>query len=462
MEEIKAKIVARTFEVTDECSPITSGSMIKDFNILSGKAAGVCYMPDDYLSEGIQNIDSAIKRADNTAKNGHISVFEHCYITMVLELNKALAMVLNSLGVYTTSEKSARYTKFIPQTDKELNLYNKWLDIIQRKILDEYPWIDDEALSKKLCKIMGVKYTKVVYNGSISQLKDDEWLEEEFTKIKKDITLPSYKLAQENARYMISVFTPTVMEYTVSYRQLSNICDLFDTFLKSHDKTEFSNRLKPYVEKLNNEFKEILKLDEETLTHFKSNKNQHLRFIESSTVSSLDPLVVENITSKKESIGDSYTISYKGSLAMLAQAQRHRTIRYSMFLDKATEFYVPAIISKNGLEKEWLEDLKEISDVFPQATLVRITEQGIFEDFALKCKERLCGRAQLEIMKQTIESLNKFVKNGFNLNCTNRLLLVNMLDRKNDMCAVPRCCFSDYECNETCQWGGKQAFTRLV
>ena len=39
------------------------------------------------------------------------------------------------------------------------------------------------------------------------------------------------KLAQENARYMISVFTPTTMEYTVSFRQLFLIIDYFEKLI---------------------------------------------------------------------------------------------------------------------------------------------------------------------------------------------------------------------------------------
>ena len=42
-------------------------------------------------------------------------------------LPKIIAMLLNSLGMYATSEKSARYTIMKPETELEETLYNKWI-----------------------------------------------------------------------------------------------------------------------------------------------------------------------------------------------------------------------------------------------------------------------------------------------------------------------------------------------
>ena len=51
------------------------------------------------------------------------------------------------------------------------------------------------------------------------------------------------KLAMENARYMISVFTPTVMEYTIPYNRailtcgwLYELADTIETFVDEHPK----------------------------------------------------------------------------------------------------------------------------------------------------------------------------------------------------------------------------------
>ena len=94
-------------------------------------------------------------------------------------------MVINNEHEYTTSEKSARYTPIIRKdnsiiTEREEQLYNKWLNIFKIKIKAKYGNI---------------------YNDF---------------KIKT--------LAQENARYLISVFTPaTIMEYTTNFGQLNYI-----------------------------------------------------------------------------------------------------------------------------------------------------------------------------------------------------------------------------------------------
>ena len=42
------------------------------------------------------------------------------------------------------------------------------------------------------------------------------------------------KLAQENARYMTSAFTPTNMDYTISLRHLNEIRDKFERFIDSN------------------------------------------------------------------------------------------------------------------------------------------------------------------------------------------------------------------------------------
>ena len=49
------------------------------------------------------------------------------------------------------------------------------------------------------------------------------------------------KLAQENARYLISVFTPaTIMEYTVSFEQLNFIISWFEDYIENEPETGFS------------------------------------------------------------------------------------------------------------------------------------------------------------------------------------------------------------------------------
>lgn len=49
------------------------------------------------------------------------------------------------------------------------------------------------------------------------------------------------------------------------------------------------------------------------------------------------------------------------------------------------------------LVDEWLGDMQTVSSVNPQGELVRISEIGKYEDFILKCKERLCTSLNLRL-----------------------------------------------------------------
>ena len=151
----------------------------------AGKAAGICYMPEDFDAILNEDEEKTMKRAKGTLKSGHHSVYDHVYFNLLIEnAPKILAMILNNEGMYTTSEKSARYTKMEPSPE-ELELYNKWLNIFYSLIKEEY----------------AEKYLKYFDNSEAPMEKAEVAMK---------------KLAQENARYMISVFTNTVMEYTVS------------------------------------------------------------------------------------------------------------------------------------------------------------------------------------------------------------------------------------------------------
>lgn len=472
----EVKVIARTYEVpADE----TAEKLNSDLTLLSGKAAGVCYMPDDYFEDGVQNEEKAFNRAANNSKSGHHSVYDHGHVTFVIKTNKMMCMILNSLGVYATSEKSARYTKMQPETELEMQMYTKWIKKLQKVILDKYPDTDDDILSTRLCKKLGIEKSRAVVNGSIEHIKEDEYMEDMLNELKSSQTLPSYKLAQENARYMISVFTPTTIEYTTSFRQVFLITNYLNKLAVNAYKANdtFSKKLLKSVSELREAFEDAIGEN-----RLQDNKNQYIRFLEAQHIGELVDKgkpgmsfvpytdMEERLEPKKEVIGDSYTLVYDGSLAMLAQAQRHRTIRYTMCLQEPGErgFYVPEIVKDAGLSEEWLDDIKSVAYCIPQGTMVRITEQGIFEDFAMKCKERLCGRAQLEVMRSTTESMRKFAKGQNNLSYSNRQLLKTMVSPKvcNNVVAnyevYPRCKFSDFTCSEGCQWGPKEALTRLI
>ena len=148
---------------------------------------------------------------------------------------------------------------------------------------------------------------------------------------------------------------------------------------------------------------------------------------------------------------------------MLAQAQRHRTLRYKMNLEEAGEygFYIPPILREDKyIALEWLADITILKDIIPQGTIVRITEQGLIEDFVLKCKERLCGRAQLEIMNSTANSAQKILESVDKLSFDNQYLVHGLFSEDNTV--IPRCMFKDFKCSESCPWGAKNGLNRLI
>jgi len=87
--------------------------------------------------------------------------------------------------------------------------------------------------------------------------------------------------------------------------------------------------------------------------------------------------------------------------------------------------------------------------------LVKINERGTVEDFILKCKERLCGSAQLEIMLQSKEILEKYIENTKE---TNKCVYEYLLPYEKGV----RCTFKGFKCTSPCLWGAKNSLTRKI
>lgn len=294
---------------------------------LGGIAAGVCYMPNNFESLINEPFERTEKRINRTKTSKHHSVYEHGSITLQLEnIPKGLAMVLNNEGQYVTSEKSARYTKMILKKDEQ-ELYDKWLNIFKEKITQEY----------------AEKYPNYFNESKIE------------------------KLAQENARYLISVFTPTSMLYTVPYGQLNKIYAFMKQEINRENQNEFYKQLIPSME----EFCEYL--EKQDLVDKDLSANEKKRSFS---------LMSTNVEKIQEYFGDVYATKYKGSFAQLAQAQRHRTLKYSFNLDNENTFFVPPIIaSDEKLVEMWKEDCESRAHVFPQGLLLNISEMGTMDYF---------------------------------------------------------------------------------
>lgn len=350
-----------------------------------GKVGGVCYMPksfDELVSE--DNIKT-IKRIEQTMGSGHHSVFEHGYITLNLEnVPKLFAMVLNNEHVYVTSEKSARYTKMNPSPEEQ-KLYDKWVEIFKKKIRESYP---------------------------------------ESTGFMSDARVQ--KLAQENARYLISVKTLTTMEHTLSYRQLNYLCKWMQN--------ELQNFKSPYIS--------IFETFEKFIAFAKQNNLLDERLMDDGKFRSLS--LIKPGKKHNEIFDTVYSVNYEASLAYLAQAQRHRTINYEINNLNTGKFYTPKIlIDNNSLVTDWQDDIHSVANNIPQGTLVEINERGLSEHFILKLKERLCSCAQLEINDKTKELLNRYIKE------TKDIELAKLLAQYSK---GSRCTFPDFKCKAPCSF----------
>ena len=371
---------------------------------LSGQIAGICYDKEGYNHLKDEPEEKTMRRVDMTINNGHHSVYDHLMINFYFEnVPKILAMVLNNEKQYTTSEKSARYTPVIRTegsiiTEKEQNLYNKWKDIFRFKISKRYSNVFDE---KKIDK-----------------------------------------LAQENARYLVTVFMPTKMVYSTSLRQINYIASWMEEYIKNVDANNvFQTKLAAAMYELIEELHRVNVLDER-LMH-----NEKHRSIS---------LFGKDLDKKEIHFGEVYSTLYKGSFAQLAQAHRHRTLDYQMEFLEENEFFIPPIIQDNDEFVEmWLDDMYRVEDVNPQGQLVKIYERGTYENFILKCKERLCTFPQQEICMQASTTMHTY----YDALVENGSYLAEDLEKYTH---GARCTFPDFECTQKCGFAEGVSLTRKI
>lgn len=358
----------------------------------SGKSAGICYLPDTLETLFAEAPKKTQRRADGNIKSGHHSVFGHPTYNLSLEgIPKILAMILNNEKIYNTSEKSARYTHMEP-SPQEKELYEKWIEIFKEQILTQYPKFEDKR---------------------------------------------ALKLAQENARYLISVFTPaTVMEYTVNFGQLNYIINWAKDYIKNAEENTFSIKLKET-------FKEFLAAMPDLEIEGLDSRNKNRNFS-----------LFAQRKNRNEEFGENYSVTYLASFAQLAQAQRHRTLSYEITLLDEPKYYVPPIIAGTNLEKEWLKDISSLKEFFPQGMLVQVNERGTIENFVLKCMERLCGFSQLEIMQETKNIMNKYLEATKDKPELYQYLL--------PYSRGARCTFPGWKCDSPCVFGGYGAMIRNI
>lgn len=389
----------------------------EEMDKIGGLTAGVCYLPDTIDTLFKESQEKTKKREAMIKSSGHKSPFDHC--TINLELNnipKIVAMILNDEQMYTTSEKSARYKRMV-LPEAENKVYEKWVSIFEEEI-------------KKLQSVEG----------------NEKWLTD----------LKIRKLAQENARYLTSVFTPTSMVYSISYRQLNIIYRKIEKEIDFLDGKQdiFSKRLRPELIDFNSKLSALGYIDEKLSL---DDKNIALK------------LFNRNGRGVAEQFGECYTLAYNGSFAQLAQAQRHRTLDYYIQMGKDNQaisnillgktgdenFYLPPILKGTKFETLWLADCQRMAENIPQGLKVPIVERGTIENFILKLKERNCSCAQLEIDNQTTASKKKLYEH---LEKENPELASELKPYINGS----RCTFLDYDCPSPCGFKSGVVGERII
>ncbi len=378
-----------------------------DFNrLVAGLMGATCYMPENFEKLNSKPVENILNIATQVENSGHHSTFGHSFLTLEISgLPKALAMVLNNEKEYNTSEKSARYTVMKDIEPKQNALYEKWVNIFEREIKKLYP------------------------DGS------NKFFDEKGKKARK--------LAQENARYLISVFTPTNMEYSTSFRQLNYIC----------------HWMEGEIEKPENKFYEQLIPSMQEFVEFCKDRNIYSERLfdgKDRGFSLFDEPVLKTVYSSN------YQGMYKMSFACLAQDQRHRTLDLAINkftfpndFKKITEFYIPPIIANNpALRDEYLKDMASVAQFLPQGTLLDVSEAGSYKNFILKAKERLCACAQKEIrdltLKQTKDYANELYIDANTLPEEDLRRQARRMANKLQVMTKGSRCKSGYKCKAPC------------
>lgn len=367
----------------------------------SAKLAGECYEPEGWSKLKSEADKKTENRTKLTLGMEHATPYEHINIGFeIINLPKILAMILNNERQCSTSEKSARYTPIDANIDsnistKEGDLYNKWMNIFRTIIKKKYGYIHNDS------------------------------------KIEK--------LAQENARYLITVFASTKMIHTVPWIQLNRIVSFMLEYMKKENKNAFDERLIESFNQFINCFVELNVLDDRAMSNRKERK--------------LSLFTDEKV---EEYFGSTYSTNYKGSFAQLAQAHRHRTLEYDMELLEEKEYFVPPILLHNQtLVDEWLNDITSVAYANPQGEMISINECGTYDKFILKTKERLCSAAQQEIMMQTKATLLKYKKA---LEESNHPLASDIVLYSKGA----RCTFPDYSCANDCKFKEGKRLIRKI
>lgn len=355
----------------------------------SGIYGGICY-EDDNCEDILRDKDKGLKRYNNITKLGHHSISDHTYITLLIEnIPKFGAIMINSVGMYNTSEKSGRYTKFNNNTPIEDEMYNKWID----------------------------RFKEILTNIGVDKNID--------------------KLAYENARYMLDSFNPsTKMVYSISFRNLSYLYARFNYLIKkinNSDDNLFMHKLYNFILEFNSEIKR-LNLYDDKLVPGDNEWDMSLSMfnVYNTNIGIYKDEIKPSVGKKLHVSRIGYEYKYDTSIAALGQHIRHRTIdyicnfhnMYNVLFLTDFQMYRPYLL-KDEYKEEWYKDIKILisNNIIPMAVKVDVLESGKFKDLKNKLDLRLTPFAQYEIYNDCLHLVNvlRTIENNYSEETTKML-----------------------------------------
>lgn len=422
---MKMHIITATSEVAhDEKLDLTQ------LKAIGGKNAGISQIRDEYFNSPVSDPEKALPRFEATISRGHTSIANHAKVEVVFDgATRFFAMLMNNLRYYDTTERSGRFTEMVGNTEEQCALYDKWNALFKERIMELYPDFNDSFLEKQLEK---AGYPgRVVKNGELYGIPicSDSWLDNIYkvlSKAKQMKSLPVNTRSQENARYVLSIFTKsTTFGYTTSIDQWNFIydwcCRYIDQFyLYSGDDSWYrrvdGGRKATWFER--QVFDDLIELRDFIyanlyIPELRDHKKRCFNLL--TNLFGPRPKQEENLKDRFDDwdthIGYAYSISYQGSFILLSHLHRHRTLQYTARIPEVSdmEFFVSPFIRGTPMEEEWLNDLRSVAEYYPQGALLDIFECGTMEDFVLKASERLCGCAMWETMNNVRDVAERFI-----------------------------------------------------
>ena len=118
-----------------------------------------------------------------------------------------------------------------------------------------------------------------------------------------------------------------------------------------------------------------------------------------------------------------------------------------MMVPNEFKAYVPPIIEDNEyLVKEWLKDINNLKEVYPQGQLIKVNRCGTLKD-VLKyvAQERACDRAQLEIERVYVDDMIPNIYENLQ-----KQEQVNLAMKVKPYVKKLRCAFPGYHCPGVC------------